>query len=78
METNDCPRFKPSIKAKTWNPEIEPVLFQKWQKEEIFKNDRESEEVTLSIDALSNENFQPEKIIILGFGYLRASNMPER
>lgn len=42
--------FKPILKEKTWNPEIEPALFQKWQEEGIFKFDEKSEKPVFSID----------------------------
>jgi valyl-tRNA synthetase len=50
MKTEDRPTFKPSLKAKTWNPEIETVLFKKWQEEGIFEFDEKSEKPTFSID----------------------------
>jgi valyl-tRNA synthetase len=50
METKDRPRFKPSLKAKTWNPEIEPVLFEKWQKEGIYEFDKDLSKPIFSID----------------------------
>jgi valyl-tRNA synthetase len=50
MKTEDSQMFKPSLAMKTWDPKIEPVLFQKWQEEEIFKFDEASEKPTFSID----------------------------
>ena len=50
MKPKDCPAFKPSLKVKTWNPEIETAFFKKWQEEGIFKFDEKSEKPTFSID----------------------------
>jgi len=50
MKRKDRLTFKPRLKAKTWNPEIESILFQKWQEEGIFKFDEKSEKPVFSID----------------------------
>jgi len=50
MKPKDRPTFKPSLKVKTWNPEIETAFFEKWQEEGIFKFDEKSEKPTFSID----------------------------
>jgi len=42
--------FKPKIKEKTWNPKIEPSLFERWQREGIFKFDEKSGKPLFSID----------------------------
>ncbi len=42
--------FKPKLKAKTWNPEIESAIFEKWQEEGIFKFDENVDKPTFSVD----------------------------
>lgn len=42
--------FKPRIKEKTWNPKIESDLFEKWQKEQLFKLDKNGKKPIFSID----------------------------
>ena len=42
--------FKPKIKEKTWNPEMESMLFEGWQKEGLFKFNEKSEKPLFSID----------------------------
>lgn len=49
-QTADKLTFKPKIKEKTWNPKIESELFEKWQKEQLFKFDKNSEKPLFSID----------------------------
>ncbi len=42
--------FKPKLKEKTWNPELEAALFKKWQEEQLYKFDKESDKPLFSID----------------------------
>ena len=42
--------FKPKIKEKTWTSEMELGIFEKWQKEQIFKFDEKSDQALFSID----------------------------
>jgi len=74
MKTEDFPIFKPRLKAKTWKPEIEPILFRKWQEEGIFKFNENSDKPLFSIDTLPRRVFQTEKIIIRVSGYFSAFN----
>lgn len=50
METEGSQTFKPSLTMKTWDPKIELVLFQKWQKEGIYRFDKTSKKPVFSID----------------------------
>ncbi len=43
-------QFEPKIKQKTWDPNIESLMFDKWQKEKIYKFDKESKKKLYSID----------------------------
>jgi len=43
-------QFKPKIKEKRWEPKTESKLFEKWQKEKLFKFDKKSRKKTFSID----------------------------
>jgi valyl-tRNA synthetase len=38
------------LKTKTWNPELESIIFQKWQEDEIFKFNEKSSKSVYSID----------------------------
>lgn len=49
-QTDDKITFKPKIKEKTWNPKIESALFERWQKEQLFKFDKNSKKTLFSID----------------------------
>jgi len=42
--------LKPKLKEKQWNPSIEKEMFEKWQKEELFKFDKHSKKPVYSID----------------------------
>jgi valyl-tRNA synthetase len=42
--------FKPSLNIKTWNPEIEASLFQRWQDEKIYNFNQKSKKPIFSID----------------------------
>ena len=50
QEIKDKFSFKPKIKEKTWNPDIESTLFEKWQNEQLFKFDENSKKPLFSID----------------------------
>jgi len=50
MVSKEIRTFKPKLKRKRWDPEIEPVLFQKWQEEKIYEFKKNCEKPTFSID----------------------------
>jgi valyl-tRNA synthetase len=50
MDAQSLPAFVPVLKAKTWNPEVEAVLFQKWQEERLFEFDVDADKPVFSID----------------------------
>ena len=43
-------KFQPKLKEKTWNPEIEIKIFDNWQKERLFKFNKNSKKPLFSID----------------------------
>jgi len=43
-------KFKPKIKEKRWKKELESIILEKWQKEKIFKFDKNSKKPLFSID----------------------------
>jgi len=43
-------QFKPKIKEKRWEKRLEPKIFEKWQKEELFEFDKKSRKKIFSID----------------------------
>lgn len=50
LKTKEHQEFIPKIKTRTWKPGLEASLFQKWQKEEIFKFKESRYKPTFSID----------------------------
>ncbi len=42
--------FKPKIKEKRWNPELEKKIWDKWQEERLYKFDKNSKKPLFSID----------------------------
>ncbi len=42
--------FKPKIKEKSWDKDKEPELFEKWQKEKLYKFDKKNKKLVFSID----------------------------
>ncbi len=43
-------KFEPKIVEKSWNKSIEPKLFDRWQKEKLYKFDKKSKKKIFSID----------------------------
>jgi len=50
LKTEGTQTFKPSLTIKTWDPKIEPAIFQKWQEQGIYKFSKTSKKPTFSID----------------------------
>ncbi|MCD6538138.1 valine--tRNA ligase [Candidatus Bathyarchaeota archaeon] len=42
--------FKPRLKEKRWDPSVEPIIFQKWQKDGIYEFKKDSKRPVFSID----------------------------
>ncbi len=42
--------LKPKIKEKRWDPKLEPIIFNKWQKEGLFKFNKKTKKPLFSID----------------------------